>query len=97
MKRSDFQSLADLVIATPEVRTEGPKKVYEKIRSLVSTIRARNPLVPLEEISVVDPNSPIIKVLKSGLRTWPGSGGVRFSRNVVNGVLVEDAYIYKLS
>ena|SRR2546425_2494335 len=85
------------VVASPEVRTSGPKKVYQEIRSIMSKIPAGNQTVPLEEIVVVDSNDPLISLLRHAITTGPGIAGIRFSGNVINGVLIEDAYIYKLT
>jgi hypothetical protein len=38
----------------------------------------------------------MITLLRVALRTGPGIGGIRFSSNVINGTLIEDAYIYRL-
>ncbi|MDH4220631.1 MAG: hypothetical protein OEW23_17875 [Candidatus Aminicenantes bacterium] len=84
------------VVASPEVRALGPKTVYQQIRSVISTIPAGEQTVPLGNIVVVDSHDPLILLLRRAITTGQASTGIRFSRNVINGVLIEDAYIYKL-
>jgi hypothetical protein len=85
------------LVASPEVKTNGPKSVYQKIRS---RLEQRPPSdeegVAWDDIVVVDSNDPLIKLLRQAITTGQAISGIRFSRNVVNGVLIEDAYIYKL-
>jgi len=38
-----------------------------------------------------------VSVLKKALRVEPGARGIRFSQNVIDGVLIEDAYVYRLA
>jgi hypothetical protein len=84
------------VVASPEVRNRGPKSVYQEIRKIVSNLPAEEQMVPLDKIFVIDSHEPLIKLLRSAVVTGDGIAGIRFSRNVINGVLIEDAFIYKL-
>jgi hypothetical protein len=45
---------------------------------------------------VADMNAPLIALLKAAISTGKGVGGIRFSRNTINGHYIEDAYIYRL-
>lgn len=85
-----------LVIVTPEVRLHGPKAVYRKVQSAMRRLpAAANPL-GMKDISVVDEKTPLFALLRSAVATGPGISGIRFSRNVINGQLIEDAYIYRV-
>jgi hypothetical protein len=83
------------LVASPEVSKSGPKAVYQKIRGIVEQL-SEGEIVPWDDIFVVDSNDPFIQLLRQGIRTGDDIAQIRFSRNVVNGVLIEDAYIYKL-
>ncbi len=85
-----------LVIASPEVRTQGPKKVYKRIQSILSRIPEGQPSVELRYISVVAENHPWVSLLRVAIKTGDGISGVRFSRNTINGIFIEDAYIYRM-
>ncbi|MEP6742595.1 MAG: hypothetical protein ABJB61_08860 [bacterium] len=84
------------VVATSEVRNRGPKSVYQQLRQIVSTIPAEERKIPLDNIFVLDSHDPLIQLLGSAVATGDEIAGIRFTRNVINGVLIEDAYIYKL-
>lgn len=86
-----------LVIAAPEVRQLGPKAMYRKIRTAFSKNSASTTAIGTKDISVVDDRTPLFLLLRSAVSTGPGIGGIRFSRNVINGQLIEDAYLYRLS
>lgn len=84
-----------LYVAASEVPIRGPLWAYGIVQE---TVR-RQPASPIElaDIAIVSPNEPIVGVLRSALQTGPGIYGIRFSRNSVGGVYIEDAYIYRLT
>jgi hypothetical protein len=83
-------------IVNPEVETEGWKKAYKKVQSVIGKIPEEQPKIALKDISIVDSKDPLISPLKAALkREAPGAAGVRFSRTVLNGVFIDDAYIYR--
>lgn len=84
------------LVASPEVKINGPKSVYQKIRSSIEQMPGDEERVAWDDIVVVDSNDPLIKLLRQAITTGQAISGIRFSRNIVNGVLIEDAYIYKL-
>jgi hypothetical protein len=86
-----------LVVASPEVRLLGPKAVYRKIRAAVNSLPAGVLHVGIKDVSVVDDRAPLVELLRRALVTGPGISGIRFTRNVINGQMIEDAYIYRLT
>ena len=86
-----------LIIASPEVRTYGPKKVYQKIQPVLSQILEEKPSIGLKDISLVENDDPLIALLRVATRTGDGISGIRFSRNTINGHFIEDAYIYRMT
>ena len=89
-----------LIIATPLVESEGPRAAYAKIHDAQwerRPARLRKPILGPSEITAVGSNDPLVKLLSMVIRTGPNDAGVRFSRNVINGTYIEDAYIYRLS
>lgn len=85
------------IIASPEVRTQGLKKAYKQVQSVVSKISEDQSKIPLKDISVVDSKDPLISLLKVAVKIGDGISGIRLSQNMINGVLIEDAYIYRLT
>ena len=85
-----------LFIATPLVNSIGPKKSYAKIRESLDNL-----VKPLQtatlEVALIKPDHDILRLLKSALRVGPEIARIRFTGHVINGTLIEDALIYKLS
>lgn len=84
------------VVASPEVRTQGPKNIYKKIQSVIARNFGEHSVISLKDISVVDSKDPSILLLRSVIVTGEGISNIRFSQNMINGVFIEDAYIYRL-
>lgn len=86
-----------LVIATPDVQSQGPKRIYEQLQTILGESKEGGQIA-LRDISVVSPEDSLIKVLRLGIRTGAtGVSGIRFSRNTINGQFIRDAYIYRLT
>jgi hypothetical protein len=85
------------VVSSSQVKTLGPKKIYEDIRSAISKNHGTKPRVQFEDIIVVDSDDPLIKPLRRAINTGEQVGGIRLKGNVFDGVLVEDAYVYRLN
>lgn len=54
-----------------------------------------NDLLDLSRVDIVDPERSIFTALKGAI-TIEGNSRVRFSRNRINGVYLEDAMIYRM-
>jgi hypothetical protein len=48
-------------------------------------------------VSIAKKDDPLLKLLRIAIKTGPGISNIRFSRNTINGVIIEDAYIYRLT
>lgn len=84
-----------LLIASPFVEENGPRKSYGFIRSVLT--RSSPPSgISLKNISVMSPKHQLIKLLKTAISTGPDIAGIRFTRNVINNTLIDDAYIYRI-
>ena len=86
-----------LVIASPAVKDEGPKRVYQKIQSVLSQVPDEAYKVTLSDISVVENTDPLVTLLRTAVKTGMGISGLRFSRNTINGHFIEDAYLYRVT
>ena len=85
-----------LLIADVKVGQTGPKELYRKIQQILAEFSDEIEDIKLDDIALVKPDAPIITLLRVAIRTGPGISGVRFQKNVINGVLIEDSYIYRL-
>lgn len=84
------------IIATPESRTDGPKRIYTKIQSVLSKMPSPISIIALKDVSVLDTNDPLISLLKKAIKTKQDTTGIRFSKNTIDGHFIEDSYIYRL-
>lgn len=81
-----------LYFASPEVRTLGPRSVYDKVREAVEG--ADGPRLLLSNIGVIDTEDDLVRLLKA-IQTGPGIARIRFSKNVLDGHFIDDALIYR--
>jgi len=86
-----------LIIVSPDVRAKGVKTVYEEVQAVVRATSDDQSIISLKDISVVDSDDPLISLLKIAIKTDNGISRIRFSRNMINGTLIEDSYIYRLT
>lgn len=86
-----------LIIVEVKLGTEGPKKIYKKIQDVISASKEDMPVMSLDSVTLAKPDAPIVDLLKKAIRTGPGISGIRFTNNVINGTVIEDAYIYRLN
>ncbi len=84
-----------LILASTAVDVKGPKGAYEQVQSQLQAINEGYEL-SLQNISLVSPGDNLIKLLRSVVKTGKKISHIRFTRNVVNNVFIEDAYIYRL-
>jgi len=85
-----------LMLSIPDVEKEGPKAGYETIQRALSKL-GEGEAPSLDDIAIARPDAPLLRLLKVAIRTGPGISGIRFSNNVINGQLIPDAYIYRLT
>ena len=83
-----------LIVASPLVEEIGQKDAYALIQEQLARL---SPIgIALRQISVISPNNDLIKLLRVAIRTGHGISGIRFTRNTINNVFIEDAYIYRV-
>jgi hypothetical protein len=83
-----------LIIVSPDVDAYGPLRTYEVVRDALVTVGKG---VNLEDISVISPSNNMVKLLKKAIRTGVGAmSEIRFTGNIVDGVLIEDTLIYRI-
>jgi len=85
-----------LLITSPWVGKEGPKRAYHRIQEALGKLQQDIPKISLQDIVVTDESHPLISLMKIAIQTDNGISGIRFSKNVINGQVIEDAYIYRL-
>ena len=86
-----------LFIASPEVTTKGPRELYKDIDAVISNPQNGIHLT-LGDIKILRSDENIIKVLRSAITTENQSiVGIRFAKNTINGVFIQDSFIYRMT
>jgi hypothetical protein len=86
------------IIGSPEVRINGPKKAYKQVQAVISKMPDNQPKIQLKDLTVIDSNDPLLSLLRVATKTGDDAiSSIRFTHNVINGVLIEDAYIYRIT
>lgn len=86
-----------LVIVEVKLDQHGPREIYGEIQNVISDSKEDIGSLPLDWVTLAKPDSPVVRLLGAAIRTGPGVSGIRFTHNVINGTLIEDAYIYRLT
>ena len=84
-----------LIVGTPVVDEEGPRAAVSKISKALETHDLMS-VLPLRRVSAVGMRTPLIRALRKVVRTRSDLSGIRFTNNVINGLLIHDAYIYRM-
>ena len=85
-----------LVLSLPALEQHPPQEVYRRIIDVVNR-RLGSSDVPMDDIGLAHPDMPLLRLLRSAVRTGEDAiAGIRFTHNVINGELIDDAYIYRL-
>jgi hypothetical protein len=84
-----------LILASETVETDGPRKLYEKIQGANRSASEPEETVSLNDIVVSTPKHELISELAMMIGTGQGISGIRFTRNNINGIYIDDAYIYR--
>lgn len=88
-----------LIIASKIAEFTSPKRAYYLVKKALRVLENTQGEIgiTLDNISVVSPNHPLIKLLAVVIVTEPDAlSGIRLSRNRINNSFIEDAYIYRL-
>jgi len=86
-----------LLLAEVKLSHQGPRVIYKLIQETISAAKPELEEVSLDSVALALPDAPVIALLSGAIRTGPGISGIRFTNNVVNGTVIEDAYIYRLT
>lgn len=84
-----------LLVASPLVDKEGPRDYYKRIVEANKVASIEEDIVSLNDVGVTNTKHQIVQLLKFMVGTGDGISGIRFSKNTINGVFIEDTYIYR--
>ena len=83
------------MVASPMIDKRGPRESYAFIQETLARLSPPSG-ISLKQISVISPSHDLVKLLRVAIHTGPGVSGIRFTRNTINNVFIEDAYIYRM-
>lgn len=84
-----------LIFSPHEIIFSGPLEIYRKTERAIKLMGLEEKGLSFSDIVLAEPRHPIVKAIGSAVHTGPRTVGIRFSDNVVNGIRVQDAYIYR--
>jgi hypothetical protein len=84
-----------LMLASPRVGTDGPREEYGAVIDALDALHQTR--TNLKHITVIEPDHPLVRKLASAVQTGWTIDGIPFSRRAINGSIVEDAYLYRMT
>lgn len=90
------------IIATELVETLGSTKTYKRLHPFLAEFQEFSHLTATgltpKNVTVVSPTNELIRLLARTVKTGPGPdvSHIRLTNNAINGIFIEDAYIYRL-
>lgn len=86
-----------LLIGSAKVDDQGSRQAYRELQRAITKGRA-TPGVHVSDVSLVGADDAFLRLLGRAIRTDPNAvSEIRFTKNMVDGVFVEDALIYRLA
>jgi len=83
-----------LYISTSSVQSEGSREVYKSILKSMQKIKTE---IRIDDIKVIPYDSKMAKVFRDMIKTDKGINNIRFQNNILNGLLIKDALIYRVN
>ncbi len=85
-----------LMISSPVLIADGPKAAYDVVQKSLARISPRQ--LKLDDIVIAKAEAPLLRLMRVAVRTKDRTlASIRFTNNVINGQLIPDALIYRLS
>jgi hypothetical protein len=84
-----------LLLAEVKLAKKGPKAAYSEVQKLLAKHADELANIKLDDLVIENPDSRIVGLIRKAVRTGPATTGIRFKNNVIDGTLIDDAYIYR--
>jgi hypothetical protein len=78
-----------MMIASPILDEHGPQWAYRRLRDA----SGKKPPIRLSRISLIADHDPLVALLRRAVSVQ--NGGIRLTNISINGVVIEDAYLYR--
>jgi outer membrane PBP1 activator LpoA protein len=84
-----------LLVVEVKLAKQGPKAAYSEIQKILAKYAQEFENIKLDDLVLEKPDARIVELIRKAVRTGPAVSGIRFKNNVVDGTLIDDAYIYR--
>lgn len=84
-----------LLLFSPLIDSKGLSHCYSIIQEILRKV-PNDYSISLEDVSLLSPKDQLFRLLRMAIRTGAGISTIRFTGNSINGVIIEDALIYRL-
>ena len=94
-----FSRKADvkLLLVEAKLAKKGPREVYSEIQKIMTKYGNELGDLKLSDLVLERPDARIVELIRKALRTGPKVNGIRFKNNMIDGALIDDAYIYRIA
>jgi hypothetical protein len=83
-----------LVLVEVKLAKKGPRAAYAEMQKILESEKDFGNL-RLDDLVLEKPDARIVELIRKAMRTGSGITGIRFKNNVIDGTLIDDAYIYR--
>lgn len=84
-----------LILASDYPKKRSLKDAYNFIQEALKKADTKD--IALDNISIIKDDDDLIKLLRLALPVGHNMHEIRFTRNVVNGIMIEDALVYRIN
>jgi outer membrane PBP1 activator LpoA protein len=84
-----------LLLVEVKLAKKGPKAAYSEVQKILAKYAHELENIKLDDLVLEKPDARIVELIRKAVRTGPTVSGIRFKNNVVDGTLIDDAYIYR--
>jgi len=84
-----------LLLADVKLAKKGPKAGYSIVQKVLEEYPKELADLTLNDLVLERPDAPIVELIRKAVHTGPRVTGIRFKNNVIDGTLIDDAYIYR--
>jgi len=86
-----------LELATPLVKSEGPRRVYSTIQQALRKLPpSSQTVISIADVRVTTPDDVLLSKLRLEVKTAPTAiVGITLRKNVINGEMFPDCYVYR--
>ena len=86
----------ELTIVSPLVGSEGPRNYYKRINDIHEACSDDENIVSLHDIRVTNIHNRIVDAMRKSVLNGAQLGNNRMGKNYIDGVYIEDMYLYKI-